>query len=88
MDFIETLQHQLNIARSRWDEIRKFCMNLQGENEELWSQLQEAKSENYKLQKENQELKESIIQHIERDVAHMKNVAKTLSKPPIELLDY
>jgi hypothetical protein len=87
MNFIESLQYQLNIARSRWDEIRKFCMNLETENEELWNQLQEAKRENYKLQKENQEMKESIIQHIERDVAHMKTISKTLSKPPIESLD-
>jgi hypothetical protein len=87
MDFIETLQAQLNIAHSKWDEIRKSYINLQIENEELWKQLQESKSENEKLQKENNELKESIIQQIDRDIAHMKNVAKYISKPHVEELD-
>ena len=87
MDFIETLQRQLNIALSKWDEIRPFCVELQVENENLWNQLQEVKNEIYKLQKENQELKDSIMEHINRDIVHMKNVAKSIYKMPIETLD-
>jgi ribosomal protein L29 len=62
-------------------------MKLQMENEHLWQELEENKRDLYHLQKENQELKESILQHIQRDITHMKTVVKTISKPPVESLD-
>lgn len=90
MDFIDRLQsHFTNIYEpSRWlNEIRQFCMKLQMENEHLWQELEENKRDLYHLQKENQELKESILQHIQRDITHMKTVVNTISKPPVESLD-